>query len=180
MHPEVQTMISISILSMLMFTGQAPVSDNLGLILRLGKHGVIRVGEKVNLEAGFRNNGQRPLWLDGRIAYKVHLNLRVSDKHGNEVIFPGSQEKIKLPPPVIEDFVRLSGHTELLRNDLTSGNLVFSKPGPYTLTLIGSHGSSGTEAKQFGIPLARIGAPARLEIYVYDRSEIRTEGEPLK
>ena len=165
-------MISISILTLVLLKAQADDSPELQLLLRRPLNAtVIRVGDKVALNAGFRNNSRAPLWLDGRIAYKVHLQLRITDEHGSDISFPGSMEKIKLPPPDKDDFVRLASYTELLRSDLTNGALVFAHPGKYTLTLSGSHGSSVASAKRFGINLARIGAPARLEVTVLNSTK---------
>ncbi|MFZ4508044.1 MAG: hypothetical protein ACOYON_10160 [Fimbriimonas sp.] len=127
---------------------------------------VFHVGDSVKLVGGFRNLSTSPVWLDGRIAYKVHLNLKVTDINGHEVEFPGSRLKIRLAPPTKDDFVKLASGTMLLRSDITNGNLKFEQPGTYTISLSGSHGSSESYAMSFGISLGSIGKSAQITVRI--------------
>ncbi len=125
-----------------------------------------KVGQPVKLVGGFRNSSRAPVWLDGRLAYKVHLWLQVTDKNGNYVEYPGSRTKIRLAPPAKDDFVKLAGGKMLLDTDIANGDLIFKKPGIYTISLNGSHGGSEYYAKSFGIKLGSIGKRVQVIIRV--------------
>jgi hypothetical protein len=142
-------------------------SGDLQMVLeKPAEESVWRVGESVKITGGFHNSAKESVYLDGRLAFKIHLILKVADDQGKEVDFPGAKEKIKLAPPVRDDFVKLASGTSLLRKDITSGNLRFDRPGLYTVCLSGSHGASESYAKSFGIRLGSIGKLTKIKIRV--------------
>ena len=170
MHKEVCPVISMLLAMTAFAEAQASPHDELKLVLRPQESSrVFRVGEKIRLAAGYTNQSDSSVWIDGRIVYRSHLTLYVADSRGREVPFPGSNVKIKLPPPRREDFVSLHSGLTLMDSDITDSQLIFEHPGTYKITLSGSHGASATYAEEFGLRLGRIGADATITLKVIPR-----------
>jgi hypothetical protein len=167
MHKEVYPMISLLLAATVLDLAQAKPLEELRLVLQHQENRqVFRVGEKIRLTAGYANQSDRSVWLDGRIVYRSHLTLSVADSQGREVQFPGSDVKIKLAPPRKEDFVSLRCGISLIDSDITDSDLMLESPGTYTINLAGSHGASERYAEVFGLRLGRIGQPVSITIRV--------------
>lgn len=163
-------MISMLLAVTAIAESQASPNDELKLVLRPQESSrALRVGEEIRLAAGYTNQSDSSVWIDGRMAYRSHLTLSVADSYGREVQFPGSDVKIKLAPPRREDFVSLRSGLSLIDSDITDSQLIFEHPGTYKITLSGSHGASARYAEEFGLRLGRIGADATITLKVIPR-----------
>lgn len=122
------------------------------------------------LTVGVRNAGEQPGWLDGRIADRAHLYVKVFDEAGIQVHYSGWNTKVRLSPPKKEDFIRLEPGFSLMRPEGGLGQVALDKPGRYKVELRYSHGASAIYAKEFKIPLAKLSGPAALQILVAERA----------
>lgn len=115
----------------------------------------VPVGQRIKLIAGVKNVGDADAWLDGRLVGKAHLRFKIIDSKGQQVEYPGWRTKVRVFPPLREDFVKLRPGYSLTRPEKYE-QLILAEPGNYKVVVEASHGASGIYAKEFGIKLSPI------------------------